>query len=102
MGRIPVFLWIGWRQFMVLANQFSSGVLSKLDGIRDVLSGHERRLDRIDDRPDTACSGTIDATGLALEARGGHLVVQHGDARGGVHRLPQLRALEDPPAALVD
>lgn len=51
-GAFLVFLWIGWRQFMVLANQFSSGVLSKLDGIRDVLIGHERRLDRIDDKLD--------------------------------------------------
>ena len=51
-GAFLVFLWIGWRQFMALANQFSSGVLSKLDGIKDVLSGHERRLDRIDDKLD--------------------------------------------------
>ena len=51
-GAFLVFLWIGWRQFMALANQFSTGVLSKLDGIKDVLSGHERRLDRIDDQLD--------------------------------------------------
>jgi hypothetical protein len=44
-----VFLWIGWRQFMALATQFSSGVLSKLDGIKDALNNHERRLDKIDD-----------------------------------------------------
>ena len=51
-GAFLVFLWNGWRQFMALANQFSTGVLSKLDGIKDVLSGHERRLDRIDDKLD--------------------------------------------------
>lgn len=51
-GALLVFLWLGWRQFMALANQFSTGVLSKLDGIKDVLSGHERRLDRIDDKLD--------------------------------------------------
>lgn len=48
-GAFLVFLWIGWRQFMELAKGFSSGVLSKLDGIRDVLQGHEKRLDSIDD-----------------------------------------------------
>ncbi len=47
-----VFLWIGWRQFMALATQFSSGVLNKLDGIRDALNAHERRLDKIDDTLD--------------------------------------------------
>ncbi len=52
-GAFLVFLWIGWRQFMTLANQFSSGVLSKLDKITDVLGGHERRLDRIDDKLDS-------------------------------------------------
>lgn len=46
------FLWIGGRQFMQLARDFSTGVLAKLDGIRDVLSGHERRLDRIDEALD--------------------------------------------------
>lgn len=51
-GAFLAFLWIGWGKFMTLANQFSTGVLSKLDGIRDVLSGHERRLDRIDDKLD--------------------------------------------------
>lgn len=48
-GAFLLFLWIGWRQFMELAKGFSSGVLSKLDGIRDVLQGHEKRLDSIDD-----------------------------------------------------
>jgi len=42
------FLWIGGRQFMRLAETFSAGVLSKLDGIKDVLQGHEHRLDKID------------------------------------------------------
>lgn len=51
-GAFLVFLWVGWRQFMAVARDFSSGVLSKLDGIKDVLSGHERRLDRIDDKLD--------------------------------------------------
>ena len=48
-GVLLVFLWIRWRQFMALATAFSTGVLSKLDGIKDVLQGHERRLDSIDD-----------------------------------------------------
>lgn len=48
-GAFLLFLWIGWRQFMELAKTFSSGVLSKLDGIREVLQGHEKRLDSIDD-----------------------------------------------------
>lgn len=48
-GVLLVFLWVGWRQFMALATAFSTGVLSKLDGIKDVLQGHERRLDSIDD-----------------------------------------------------
>lgn len=48
-GAFLLFLWIGWRQFMALASTFSSGVLSKLDGIKDVLQGHEKRLDSIDD-----------------------------------------------------
>lgn len=47
-GAFLVFLWVGWRQFMALASTFSSGVLSKLDGIKDVLQGHEKRLDSID------------------------------------------------------
>jgi hypothetical protein len=47
-----VFLWIGWRQFMTLATQFSAGVLSKLDGIKDALNAHERRLDKIDETLD--------------------------------------------------
>ena len=51
-GAFLVFLWIGWRQFMALAGTFSAGVLSKLDGIRDVLAGHERRLDKIDNALD--------------------------------------------------
>lgn len=48
-GAFIIFLWLGGRQFMTLARDFSTGVLAKLDGIKDVLSGHERRLDRIDD-----------------------------------------------------
>lgn len=48
-GAFIIFLWIGGRQFMTLARDFSTGVLAKLDGIKDVLSGHERRLDRIDE-----------------------------------------------------
>lgn len=51
-GAFLVFLWVGWRQFMTVARDFSSGVLSKLDKITEVLSGHERRLDRIDDKLD--------------------------------------------------
>ncbi len=48
-GAFIIFLWLGGRQFMTLARDFSTGVLAKLDGIKDVLSGHERRLDRIDE-----------------------------------------------------
>lgn len=48
-GAFIIFLWLGGRQFMSLARDFSTGVLAKLDGIKDVLSGHERRLDRIDE-----------------------------------------------------
>ncbi len=48
-GAFIIFLWIGGRQFMQIARDFSTGVLAKLDGIKDVLSGHERRLDRIDE-----------------------------------------------------
>lgn len=47
-----LFLWIGWRQFMSLATQFSAGVLSKLDGIKDALNAQERRLDKIDETLD--------------------------------------------------
>lgn len=48
-GAFIIFLWLGGRQFMTLARDFSTGVLAKLDGIKDVLIGHERRLDRIDE-----------------------------------------------------
>lgn len=54
-----LFLWVGWRQFMALANQFSSGVLSKLESISEKLGTvvqtmkqHEGRLDSIDRRLD--------------------------------------------------
>ena len=54
-----IFLWVGWRQFMLLANQFSSGVLTELRGINNKLTtmgstmeAHEGRLDSIDRRLD--------------------------------------------------
>ena len=55
------------------------------------------RLDGIDDRSDQARARPADSAGLALEAHRGRVVVQHGHARGDLHRLPELRALEDPP-----
>ena len=54
-----LFLWVGWRQFLALANQFSSGVLTELRGINEKLTSmgstmeaHESRLDSIDRRLD--------------------------------------------------
>ena len=38
-----------------------------------------------------------DPEGLALEAHAGRVAVQHGHAGGDLHRLPELRALQDPP-----
>lgn len=62
-----LFLWVGWRQFMALANQFSSGVLTELRGIREKLTtigstmeAHESRLDSIDRRLDDLQSSTMD------------------------------------------
>lgn len=62
-----LFLWVGWRQFMALANQFSSGVLTELRGIREKLTtigstmeAHESRLDSIDRRLDDLQASTTD------------------------------------------
>lgn len=62
-----IFLYVGWRQFMALANQFSSGVLTELRGIREKLTtigstmeAHESRLDSIDRRLDDMQSTTTD------------------------------------------
>lgn len=56
---LVVFLYVGWRQFMLLATQFSSGVLTELRGINEKLTSmgstmeaHESRLDSIDRRLD--------------------------------------------------
>ena len=53
--------------------------------------------DRVDDRSHQARARSADSSGLALEAHGGRLAVQHGHARRDLRRLPELRAMEDPP-----
>ena len=55
------------------------------------------RQHRVDDRPHQAGTRPADSAGLALEAHARRVVVQHGNARVYLHRLPELRAVEDPP-----
>ena len=55
------------------------------------------RLYRVDDRSAQTRPRADDSAGFALETHPGRVVVQHGHARGDLHQLHQLRALEDPP-----
>ena len=54
------------------------------------------RQHRVDDRPHETRTGPADSARLALEAHPRRVVVQHGHARVHLHRLPELRAVEDP------